>query len=109
MLLGGQLIQLLGLLCPQGKRLLAQNVLAVLQAQAAVVGVQGVGRGNVYGFHLRVLHQLFVGVIPFWDAVGGGKRLGALCPAGADRCQTFALGAHLTDGVGEFFGDGASG
>ena len=100
-------IQLFGLLCIDGERLFAQNMLAVLQAELAVFVMQGVGRSNVDGIYGGIGGKLFIAGVPVRNVVLRRKGFGTFGPAGADCGKPLALGSHRIDCCGKFVGNGA--
>jgi hypothetical protein len=58
----------------QREGLLDQDVLAVLEREDRVLGVEGVGGGDVEDVDLGVRHERFVGGVRVRDAELGGER-----------------------------------
>ena len=61
-----------------GKRLFAQDMLAVFQAKLTVLVVHGVGRGNIDRLHLRVSGKSFIRAIVTRNRILQRKSLRAV-------------------------------
>ena len=94
-------VQLPGLGRGEGKRLFAQHVLSVFQAEPDVRVVPAVGGRHIDRLHRRVGGQRLIGAVGPRDTVPAGKSRRALGPPGTHRRQRLPLPFHLPDGGGE--------
>ena len=102
--LAGEPDHLLGVGGVEGDRLLAEHVLAGLEAQPGVVQVEGVGRRDVDDVDGRVGHQLLVGAVRRGRAVLAPRMIWALSSRrDPDRREPGAR--HQREVAGEGLGD----